>query len=103
MPKPKSRLKSLKAEEESQHGAKKNLASVFIKISEVENLKYLGDSDFVKFEISGKFQGNKISNGGSGRFNALDDVELAFEIKIDIDDEADVLTLFANPVQCKFV
>lgn len=85
----------------------RELATISIKLSDFENLKYL-KNDFKNLRIVGNFLGNEIEKKSDGEnfldcFKCLDeDVNLKFEFSVNVNEEEEIFDLFTNPIQCKF-
>lgn len=77
---------------------------ISIKITEMENLKFLID-EVAELEVIAKFMNNdiKCNPDGAQQFKPRGDVELEFEFQINAGNSEEVFNFFANPVQCEIV
>lgn len=92
-------VKSSKVEKQPQ-GVDKRLATVSIGVSRVENVKCFADGA-TKFVILATHRGTNIAikdNNSAGFDSSGGNIEIKFELKVDVGDHEEVMELFANPV-----
>lgn len=72
---------------------------ISIKITEMKNLKFLID-EVSELEVEAKFMNDNIkcNPDGAQQFKPSDDVELNFELQINVESPEEIFNLFANPV-----
>ena len=75
-------------------------------IKNEENLNVSTDNEQVELEIAAEFMDTRIEfkpneAENPNRFSLKNDFEIVFELRVNIDDDEDVLNLFANPVISK--
>lgn len=89
-------LKSSKVEKQAQR-----LATVSIDVSDVENVMCFADGA-AKVVIFATHRGTNIatkSNNNSDGFDPSEgNIELKYELKVDVSDQEEIFELFANPV-----
>ena len=77
----------------------KKVVAILIKISELDNLKYLLDEE-VDLKVSVTFMNVELPNEKTFKSNDAN-VQLQYQLKINVNDDEEVFNLFTNPIQSK--